>query len=210
MINYKRLTLTLLGGWFGFSLGASALHLYHSAAGRPPLALGIGALAPIAVFLVWFAASPRFREFALTLDPRMLTLIQTWRVGGFVFLALATFGILPWFFALPAGLGDMSVGFTAWLAATRLANPARRSRFILWQLFGIADLVVAVSLAALAGVIAPHGTSTAAMTVLPMSLIPTFAVPLLFILHILCIAQARRWTAQGGAAAGQPLWQFSA
>jgi hypothetical protein len=31
------------------------------------------------------------------------------------------------------------------------------------------------------------------MTVLPLSLIPTFAVPLLFILHFICIAQALRW-----------------
>jgi hypothetical protein len=210
MIRYAKVTVGLIGTWFVFSLGASALHLFHSAAGQPPLALGIGALAPIAVFLVWFAASPRFREFALTLNPRMLTLIHTWRVGGFVFLTLATFGILPWFFALPAGLGDMTVGFTAWFAATRLANPSRRSRFIFWQLFGITDLVVAVTLAALAGVIAPHGTSAEAMTVLPMSLIPTFAVPILFILHIICIVQARRWTRQGGAPAGQPLWQVSA
>ena len=34
------------------------------------------------------------------------------------------------------------------------------------------------------------------MTVLPLSLIPTFAVPLLLILHVICIAQARQWAAQ--------------
>lgn len=33
----------------------------------------------------------------------------------------------------------------------------------------------------------------AAMTVLPMSYIPTFAVPLFLILHIICIVQARHW-----------------
>ena len=32
------------------------------------------------------------------------------------------------------------------------------------------------------------------MTVLPLSLIPTFAVPLFIILHIICVAQARLWT----------------
>ena len=31
------------------------------------------------------------------------------------------------------------------------------------------------------------------MTALPLSLIPTFAVPLFFILHVICIAQATRW-----------------
>ena len=31
------------------------------------------------------------------------------------------------------------------------------------------------------------------MTVLPLSLIPTFLVPLFAIFHIICIAQARSW-----------------
>jgi hypothetical protein len=34
------------------------------------------------------------------------------------------------------------------------------------------------------------------MRVLPLNLIPTFVVPLLLILHLICIAQARRWPAQ--------------
>jgi hypothetical protein len=32
-----------------------------------------------------------------------------------------------------------------------------------------------------------------AMTVLPLSLIPTFFVPLFMMLHVICIAQARKW-----------------
>jgi len=31
------------------------------------------------------------------------------------------------------------------------------------------------------------------MTVLPLSLIPTFFVPLYMMLHVICIAQARNW-----------------
>jgi hypothetical protein len=38
------------------------------------------------------------------------------------------------------------------------------------------------------------------MTVLPMSYIPTFAVPLFLILHIICIAQTRLWPTIGFAA----------
>jgi len=33
----------------------------------------------------------------------------------------------------------------------------------------------------------------AAMTVLPLSLVPTFFVPLFLIFHVICIAQARDW-----------------
>ncbi|MGB6134630.1 MAG: hypothetical protein WBG54_22830 [Acidobacteriaceae bacterium] len=205
MTAYAKLTKALLAVWFVVSLAASALHLYRTAPNQPPLALGLAALTPIAAFLLWFAASPRFRQFTLSLSPRLLTLAQTWRVVGFVFLALATYRILPWFFALPAGLGDMAVGATAPAIALSRSDSRHRTTFIAWQFFGIADLVVAVSLGALAGVIQPHGVPTAAMTMLPMSLIPTFAVPLLFILHIVCIAQARRWPAQGHLRSPQPV-----
>jgi hypothetical protein len=88
------------------------------------------------------------------------------------------------------------------LAKPGLANPAHRKGFILWQVLGIADLVNALALGALAGVIDPHGIPTTAMTVLPMSYIPTFAVPVFLILHIICIAQARRWPTTHFAATG--------
>jgi len=77
--------------------------------------------------------------------------------------------------------------------AWKLANRAHRSSFILWQLLGIADLAIAVSLGTTAGLISPQGPSMAPMTTLPLSLIPTFLVPLFVILHVICIAQARSW-----------------
>jgi hypothetical protein len=43
------------------------------------------------------------------------------------------------------------------------------------------------------------------MTELPMSLIPTFAVPVLFLLHIICIAQAKRWTKERSTGLGARL-----
>jgi hypothetical protein len=75
----------------------------------------------------------------------------------------------------------------------KLANFSRRRTFIFWQILGIFDLVMAVILGTIARLISPHGVATAVMTVLPLSLIPTFAVPLLIMLHIICIAQTRRW-----------------
>jgi len=40
------------------------------------------------------------------------------------------------------------------------------------------------------------------MTVLPLSLIPTFLVPLYLILHVISIAQARRWPLRRYATTG--------
>ncbi len=191
--NYGRLTAGLIVVWFVFAFSAAALHIFKTDPNLPPLALGIAVLTPIAVFLLWFATSAGFRHFALSLNPRTLTFVHSWRIAGFTFLALYAAGMLPGIFALPAGLGDIAIGATAPLAVSKLANFSRRRGFIFWHVLGIFDLVMAVTLATVARLISPHGAATAVMTVLPMSLIPTFAVPLLIMLHLICIAQARRW-----------------
>jgi hypothetical protein len=202
MSKHAKLSAGLLAAWLVFSLSSSALHLYRNAPNTPPTAFGIAVVTPILLFLVWFASSPGFRQFVLSLSPRTLTLVQSMRIAGFVFLVLGTYKILPEFFALSAGWGDIAIGVTAPFAALRLAKPAHRKGFIFWQVLGITDLVQALALGTLAGIIDPRGIPTGAMTVLPMSYISTFAVPLFLILHILCIAQARRWSATRFAATG--------
>ena len=200
MSKYAKLSAGLLAAWLVFALSSSVMHLYVNAPNTPPIALGIAVVTPIALFLIWFASSPGFRQFVLSLSPRAVTLVQTLRTAGIVFLALGTYKILPAFFALSAGWGDIIVGATAPFAALWLANPAHRKGFIFWQFLGIADLVNALAMGTLAAVIDPHGIPTAAMAVLPMSYITTFAVPLFLILHIICIVQARRWPATRFAA----------
>ena len=195
MSKYAKLSAGFLAAWLVFTLSASALHLFVNAPGKPPVVFGLAVLTPILIFLVWFASSPGFRQFVLSLSPRTLTLVQSIRIVGFVFLVLASYKILPALFALSAGWGDIIVGATAPLAALRLANPEHRRGFIFWQLLGIADLVNALALGTLSGILDPNGIPTGAMTVLPMSYIPTFAVPVFLILHFISIAQARRWPA---------------
>lgn len=196
MSLYGKLTSGLVGAWFVISLGASALHVYQTGPNQPPVAFGLAALTPILIFLVWFASSPEFRRFTMSLNPRVLTFIHTLRIEGFVFLVLATYGILPRAFALPAGWGDIFIGITAPFAALKLATFKHRRSFVAWQVLGMIDLATAVTLGTLVQALDPRGISTSAMTVLPMSLIPTFGVPLFLILHVICIAQAVRWPAQ--------------
>jgi hypothetical protein len=162
-------------------------------------------LTPILVFLAWFRISPGFRAFVLGLNPRMLTMVHSWRVGGFVFLVLYTYGILPGMFALPAGWGDIAIGATAAFVATKLADRSHRTSFIVWQILGMFDLATAIAMGTLSRIISPNGVTAAPMTLLPLSLIPTFAVPLLFILHIICVAQARLWCEPVHARGGEPL-----
>ena len=195
MKNYGKLATGLIAVWFLFALSASALHVFENNSNRIGLAVGIAALTPIVVFFLWLAASDSFRRFTLSLNPRILTSAQAWRMVGFTFVLLEARGALPAIFALPAGYGDMAIGATASFVAWKLASPAHRNSFVLWQLLGITDLVIAVSLGTTAGLISPQGPSMAPMTTLPLSLIPTFLVPLFVIFHVICIAQARSWKA---------------
>jgi hypothetical protein len=193
MKNYGKLTLWLIAGWFTLSLLASALHIFDNGPKRPPLALGLSALLPLGVFAAWFSRSEAFRQFLLSLNPQALTLMQTGRIIGYTFLVLYAYGLLPGAFALPAGWGDVAIGMSAPLVALRLIVPAGRSRFIIWHMLGIFDLVMAMILGAVAPLISPQMGATSAMTVLPLSVIPTFGVPLFLILHLVSIAQAWRW-----------------
>ncbi len=198
MKTYGKLTAGLIAAWFIVALSASALRLFTNDANRFGLAVAFAALTPIILFFLWFAASAKFREFVLSLNPRILTFIQAWRILGITFVILEARGVLPAIFALPAGYGDMAIGITAPFVAWKLVSPSHRVSFILWQFLGIADLVTAVTLGTTAGLLSPHGPSMVAMTVLPLSLIPTFIVPLLLIFHVICIAQARAWKGTSG------------
>jgi hypothetical protein len=201
MKTYAKLTVGIIAAWFLFALSASVLDWFKNGAGRIGGAVAVAALVPVVLFALWIAVSPTFRQFALSLNPQILTTVQTWRLLGFTFLVSQARGILPAIFALPAGYGDMFIGATATLAAWKLANPNRRQSFILWQALGITDLVLAVSLGTTASLISPHSISMVAMTELPLSLIPTFLVPLFLILHIICITQASAWKSAASDAA---------
>ena len=193
MSRYAKITLAILVAWFTFALTASAKHLFLNEAQRVGLAVAFAAVTPIVVFAFWFGMSRGFREFVLSLNPRVITFTQIWRLVGLEFVVLESRRVLPAVFALPAGYGDIFIGATAGFVAWKLATPRHRTSFIGWQLLGMLDLVTAVGLGTTARLIDTSGPTMLPMTVLPLSLIPTVFVPLYFILHVITIAQARQW-----------------
>src|SRR5260221_9250914 len=166
MKNYGKLITGIIITWFIFVLSASALHVFKNDANRVGVEVAIAAVTPIVAFSMWFAISEKFRQFALSLNPRTLTAVQSWRFVGFTFVLLEARGVLPAIFAWPAGYGDMAIGVTASFVAWKLADADHRNSFILWQVLGILDLVNAVGVGPTAGLLSPHGPSRASMPVL--------------------------------------------
>ena len=74
----------------------------------------LGASIPLVVFIAAYLRSGTFRDFILAANLRLLTAIRAWRAGGFGFLTLHTYGILPGLFAWPAGLGDIAIIKNGW------------------------------------------------------------------------------------------------
>jgi hypothetical protein len=192
------LVSALLGLWLGLIWWFGGTGAFVAPAGAPPLRLLAAVLGPVGAFLIAYRVSPAVRELALGTDLRFITATQAWRFGGFAFLALNAYGVLPAYFAWPAGLGDMAIGATApWMLVGLAREPgfAASRRFVTWNVLGILDLVVAVTAGAVVPLLFPNVVSaipTGAMTRLPLVLIPGFFVPGYLILHAIALAQARR------------------
>jgi hypothetical protein len=153
---------------------------------------------PLLLFFAWLLISRSFRDFLLSLDLRLIAGMQAWRWAGLGFLSLYAHNVLPAMFALPAGLGDMAIGFVApWIILALVRRPgfAASAAFIRWNVLGMLDLVVAISLGTLSATLStgtPGEVSTAPMATLPLLLIPAFLVPLFLMLHTAALMQTRR------------------
>ena len=190
----------VLAVWLAVVVALGVRGLFTTAPGTPPLPILLGVVAPLLVFLAAWRTSAAFRAYVLAADLRFIIAVQGWRAAGFAFLALWAHGILPGMFAWPAGLGDMAIGFTApWVLAALLRQPdfAASRTFAAWNLFGMLDLVVAVSLGGLSAFLAT-GTAgeitTRPMALMPLILIPAYLVPIFLMLEITALLQARSMT----------------
>jgi hypothetical protein len=183
--------------WFGAALWlAKGGFFLAPTSSIPPIAFAI--VIPIVTGLFILLSTPRFKAVVEAVPQSWMTGVQVYRALGAMFLALWLQGRMPGEFALPAGTGDVIVGVTApivaWLNATR--SPAAPAATLVWNVFGIADLVVAVGTGFLTSpspyqmlafdrpneLIAQH----------PFVLVPIFFVPLSIILHGLSLWKLRR------------------
>jgi len=193
------LSVTLvLAVWFLLVVSLGAAGAFVAPPGKPPLPIAIGFGVPLLLFFAWLRLSHSFRNFVLSLDLRVIAAMNAWRWAGLGIIALYAHNVLPGLFALPAGLGDMAIGVTApWIMLALIRRPdfAASAGFIRWNVLGILDLLVAVSLGTLTGILAkgsPGEISTAPMQTLPLLLAPAFLVPLFLMLHTAALMHSRQ------------------
>ncbi len=176
-------TVVLIGlGWLVLATGVGAFGIVSTL--RPP-ALPLVLFGLTAVVLGAGRFSTGFRAWLLAIDVRWLVGLHLTRFVGAYFLYLYGRGQLPYAFAVPGGWGDIAV---ASLAALLLlsgspARAGRRGAYILWNMLGLADILFVVVTAARLGVADPE--SMAALLQLPLSLLPTFLVPLIIASHVI-------------------------
>lgn len=173
----------------------------------PPI--GKALLLAFAGLTVSLAASPSLR--GLLANQKNLIRLNVWRLVGVLFLLLMKNGQMPALWALPAGLGDILVGATAFPVASRLARPGGHRLAIAFNVVGLLDLVVAIGL----GVTTNTGPgqlfhtvpTSALVTHFPLVLVPAFLVPLAFALHMVSLLQllGRSWAPRTVAAGVAPL-----
>ena len=171
----------------------------------PPI--GMTAVIPVLAFLAAYAVSPRFRGFVLAQDIRILTMMQHWRVIGFAFLPLYTYGVVPRLFAWPAGLGDVAIGLAALVIIARVDRDPEyvtSAGLVRFHLLGLLDFVVAIATAGLSAGsyvgLTSHGVTSAAMDVWPLNVFPSLIVPGFIILHLTVLLKVRELRKAGMAA----------
>ena len=187
----------LLAVWFAVIFWLGYNRSFVASLGMPPLALLVAAAAPVILLLLAVSLSSAVREFALAVDLRFATAVQAWRLGGYTFLILYSYGYLPGYFAWPAAIGDMFIGATAplFLLAIDKRGFLQSRMFVLWNVFGILDLIVAVGMGGLGSLLVNNAAGvspTTIMSQLPLVLVPAFFVPVFLVLHVIALLQARQ------------------
>jgi hypothetical protein len=159
---------------------------------------------PLAVFLPLIIGAPllllskRVGQVLDAMPASWLIVLQLYRVFGSWALAAWLRGALPGVFALPAGIGDVLTGLFAVPAAIAVASGTAQGRrtAIAWNILGLADFVVAITLGLLTSpgrfqLIVPTVQSIGAGAY-PGVLTPAFVVPSSILLHALSLRQLSR------------------
>lgn len=183
--------------WMALVWSAAISGVFHPDASSLPL-LPFAIFLPVIVGAPLLLLSRRVGQVLDAMPATWLIALQFYRILGSVMLAAGLRGAMTAMFAFPAGLGDVLTGLFALPAAVALATGTAEGRktAILWNVFGLVDFAVAVTLGAITSpgpfqLIVPNIPSIGVGSY-PNVLIPAFAVPSSILFHVLSLRQLMR------------------
>jgi hypothetical protein len=162
-------------------------------------------LLPLAIWLPVIIGAPilllsqRVGQVLDAMPASWLVAVQLYRVFGSWAIAAVLRGALTGWLAWPAGIGDVLTGLFALPVAIALANGTTEGRraAIIWNIFGLADFAIAITMGAITSpgalqLIVPDVPSIGAAGAYPDVLTPAFVVPCGILLHALSLRQLYR------------------
>ncbi|HET6361311.1 MAG TPA: hypothetical protein VFH11_04575 [Gemmatimonadota bacterium] len=196
-----RLLYAILLAWGAIALAAGAV----GAVARAPVPVPVILAGLVAAGILAWRLSGKVRGWVRAVPPRALVAIHLVRFVGAWFVVLYRRGELPFAFAVPGGWGDIVVAAGAaglLLGAFPAHARGRRAILYAWNTLGLLDILFVVTTAARlffaeAGQLAP-------LTRLPLSLLPTYFVPLIVLSHLRIFGWLRETSRAGGATSRSP------
>ena len=183
--------------WFAVAWSAAINGAFRAGASPLPI-LPFAIFLPVMIGAPLLLLSKRVGSMLDAMPASWLVALQLYRVFGSWALAAWLHGLLPGVFALPAGIGDVLTGVFAVPAAIAVASGAAQGRkvAIVWNLFGLADFAVAITLGIITSpgplqVMVPSMPSIGAGAY-PDVLTPAFVVPASILLHAVSLRQLIR------------------
>jgi hypothetical protein len=183
--------------WFAVAWSAAINGVFRTGTSPLPL-LPLAIFLPVTIGALLLLLSKRVGQVLDAMPATWLVALQLYRVFGSWALAAWLHGGLLGVFALPAGMGDVLTGLFAVPAAIAVASGTDQGRkaAIAWNIFGLADFAVAITLGMITSpgrfqLIVPSVPSIGAGAY-PDVLTPAFVVPSSILLHALSLRQLIR------------------
>ena len=157
----------------------------------PPLGIPACVFGLSALLLYLYFRLAALRAWADSIDLRAIVLLHVTRFVGIYFLILYDRGELPHDFAVNGGIGDIVVAtFALPVALAPVDDAFRRRALVIWNVVGLIDILFVAATAARLNLADPSQMHQ--LTHLPLSLLPTFLVPLIIASHIVIFVRLAR------------------
>ena len=174
--------LILLAAWLITAIKISLLGIIKLAVPPIPQLIIIGI---ILILVLITLLSKEFRKWIFEINLNYLVLIHITRFVGFYFLILYSEGRLPYDFAVKGGWGDIVVATAAFLILIvyLIRKSVSSYAYNIWNIVGLLDILFVVFTASRLALKDPESMSE--LLILPLSLLPTFLVPLIIYTHLI-------------------------